>query len=149
MLTLSTKTQLALGLAWLSVGLLVLVQWYVDQPRIEIVWQTESEFDSAGFNVLRGRSESGPFSAVNEWLIPASDDATAGAEYAFVDADVVAGQLYYYQLEDVDLSGDVTRHSPIAFTAPVQAQWLLILGAVLALVGCGLLIAAWLGSSRR
>lgn len=135
------KARWALGVAWLLVGLLLAILWLDDEPSIEIAWQTETEFESAGFNVLRSQMESGPYVKANEQLIPASNDALAGADYSFVDTDIAAGQFYYYQLEDIDFSGNATRHAPIAFQAPGKAFWLLPLSAVSLLVGLFLIIS--------
>ncbi len=137
------RTRLLLALAWLLIGLLVVALWLSDKPSIQIDWQTETEFDSAGFNLLRSRQESGPYVKLNERLIPASDDAAAGADYTFVDANVSGGQQYFYQLEDVDFSGAATRHSAIAFVAPDRPSWLLATGFVSLLVSLLLVTSAW------
>ena len=38
---------------------------------------------------------------------------TEGRAYSFIDADVTAGRLYYYKLEDIDIHGKKTLHGPI------------------------------------
>ena len=135
MFDISHKARLFLAAAWLLVGLLAIAEWLVDRPSIQIEWQTETEFESAGFNLLRGEAASGPYLQLNERLIPASNDAAAGADYSFIDGDVVAGQQYYYQLEDVDFTGGATRHAPISIVAPSRPHWLLAAGLISALAG--------------
>jgi hypothetical protein len=135
MFDISHKARLFLAAAWLLVGLLAIGEWLVDRPSIQIEWQTETEFESAGFNLLRGEAASGPYLQLNERLIPASNDAAAGADYSFIDGDVVAGQQYYYQLEDVDFTGGATRHAPISIVAPSRPHWLLAAGLISALAG--------------
>jgi hypothetical protein len=141
MFGISRKAKLLLASAWLLIGLLVTGQWLVDRPRIQIEWQTETEFDSAGFNLLRSQAKSGPYVKVNERLIPASDDAAAGADYSFLDGDVIAGQEYYYQLEDVDLTGNARRHPPIAFVAPDRPYWQLAIGVASLLIALRLIVS--------
>ena len=34
-------------------------------------------------------------------------------KYTYVDKNVIKGKLYYYKLEDIDLSGKKTMHGPI------------------------------------
>lgn len=136
------KARVLLAVAWLLVGLLVTSQWLVQRPSIQIDWQTETEFNSAGFNLLRSRNQSGPYVKVNDRLIAASTDAAAGADYSFVDSGVIAGQQYFYQLEDVDLSGNTSQHAPIAFVAPARSHWLLAMGLVSLLIGLTLIVSA-------
>ncbi|MGH7595038.1 MAG: Ig-like domain-containing protein [bacterium] len=83
---------------------------------VKLEWRTSAEVDNAGFNILRGRSGSGRFEKINQRLIPARQDG----QYIFVDDNVDAGGRYYYKLEAVDLSGNVTLHGPVnvEVTAP-------------------------------
>jgi hypothetical protein len=89
---------------------------------IVVNWTTKSEVNTAGFNLYRAESASGPFVQVNRELIPAANDPIAGASYVFTDTNVVAGVTYYYQLEDVDLNGTRTRYEKlISVTATAPA----------------------------
>jgi hypothetical protein len=110
-----------------------------------VEWTTESEVDVAGFNLYRSESPDGPYVKINTALIPGSSDPLLGGEYVYTDTNVVAGQTYYYKLEDVDLDGTTTLHGPIEVVAKVggfpdfanlAAWWpLAVLIAVLALGG--------------
>lgn len=84
-----------------------------DSSVVLVEWATESEVDTAGFNIYRSESSDGPFICINDHLIPASPDPLVGGSYVFTDTDVVAGRTYYYQLEDVEFDGTSTRHGPI------------------------------------
>ncbi len=42
--------------------------------------------------------------------------AAQGASYSFQDANVVAGQTYWYWLEDVALDGKTMLHGPVSVT---------------------------------
>ena len=115
-------------------------------PSMVIVeWTTESEVDVAGFNLYRSESPDGPYVKVNTALVPGASDPLLGGKYVYTDTNVVAGQTYYYKLEDVELGGATTMHGPIEVVAEVSsssvfanlAAWwpLAALVAVLALGG--------------
>jgi lysophospholipase L1-like esterase len=83
------------------------------EKHVKLEWQTASESNNIGFNVLRsaGRnSQSGRYEKINQELIPARRDG----HYIFVDDQVEAGGRYFYKLEDVDGNGIVTVHGPVA-----------------------------------
>ena len=109
-----------LGLLWLVASVVMILAWLLYKPTIEVRWQTETEFDTAGFNVLRGLGSEGPFARLNDGLIAASADPAAGSEYLYIDDDVVGGQPYYYRLEDVELSGNTSQHEMIMATASMM-----------------------------
>jgi hypothetical protein len=79
---------------------------------IVIEWSTASEMDTAGFNVYRSQSETGPWERINQSLIPGSDDPLTGGSYQYQDDLVAPGLTYYYMLEDVDTSGATSREGP-------------------------------------
>jgi len=81
----------------------------VENQRVLLNWKTASEQDNAGFNVLRGRTESGKYEKINDKLIPPRRDG----EYDFADENVEAGGKYYYKLESLDRNGQVQLHGPI------------------------------------
>ncbi len=97
--------------------------------HVLVSWETVSELNNAGFNLYRTGSV-GDRPEQREWLgsvgdrpeqgdllafVPAqAPGATQGAAYSFQDANVVAGQTYWYWLEDVDLNGATTLHGPVS-----------------------------------
>jgi hypothetical protein len=82
-----------------------------------VEWATASELDTAGFNLYRSDNPAGPFTRINDHLIPASPDPLIGGSYVYTDTEVVAGHTYHYQLEDVEAGGTTTRHGPIVVKA--------------------------------
>ena len=78
----------ALAVAWLLLAGLIVVTQLTRAPQIEVAWSTETEFDTAGFNIWRSESQEGEYKKVNDLLIPGATDATAGAEYRYVDEDI-------------------------------------------------------------
>ena len=92
---------------------------------ITVEWTTETEVDTAGFNIYRSQSPNGPFIKINEQLIPASPDPIVGGSYMYTDTNVVPGVTYYYELEDVEFDGNTERHGPIRATAQAETMgWL-------------------------
>ena len=104
-----------LALAGLALGYRTVVA--PTEAVVIVEWTTASEVDTAGFNLYRSESPEGPFTRINDHLIPASPDPLLGGSYAFTDSNVVAGHTYYYQLEDVEIDGTATRHGPIEVKA--------------------------------
>jgi hypothetical protein len=106
------------------------------RPEIVFTWETVSEVDTAGFLLYRSDSPSGPFSPIIETPIPAKGDPLVGASYEYKDRDVVWGQRYYYQLEEVERSGN---HNTFPEVVDGKAgggwPWALAAGALLAIVG--------------
>jgi hypothetical protein len=94
--------------------------------EVTLMWRTESEIDTAGFNIYRGIAGRGRYGRgasntpemekINDTLIPAKGSSASGAEYTFIDDDVRNGIVYIYQLEDVDMSGVATKHEPVKVT---------------------------------
>ncbi len=129
-----------LGLCVLA-GLAVLLAGCAARRSSVIVeWTTETEVDTIGFNLYRSESPDGPYEKVNEELIPAEGDPLVGKRYVFTDTDVIAGRTYYYQLEDVEVTGATNRYGPIVVQArPAWPPW-----AGPALAGL-IVLLAWLG----
>ena len=115
---------------------------------ITVEWTTETEVDTAGFNIYRSESPDGPFVKLNRQLIPASPDPIVGGSYVYTATDVVPGVTYYYELEDVEFDGDVQRHGPIQATAQAAtSHWLASL--LWGLAGASVVLAATLLWTRR
>ena len=82
--------------------------------RATIRWNTASEIDTAGFNILRSEEEDGTYERVNAALIPAEGGPSWGASYVYEDAPLPAEDTFWYKLEDVDIYGASTLHGPVA-----------------------------------
>jgi len=72
-------------------------------------WRTGNENGNAGFDLLRAHSADGPFHSITGGLIPSREDHL----YQFIDSTAVAGERYYYVLEDINRSGLRNRHEPV------------------------------------
>jgi len=88
-----------------------------DSGGVLIEWETASEVDIVGFNLWRSETEGDDYEKINEVLIPGEGDPS-GAEYGYLDEDVVAGTTYYYKLETVDIHGESQFSGPVLVTVP-------------------------------
>ena len=136
-------TQKKEKIAWLFFGLMLLVALVLGymaaiglkRAVIVVEWSTASELDTAGFNLYRAQSPDGPFTQINTDMIPASPDPLVGGSYKYEDLQAEAGEVYYYQLEDVEYNGNVSRFGPIEVKATNAGKAEAILTAAFALVG--------------
>ncbi len=80
------------------------------EKRIELFWNTASETNNKGFEVLR-RTEANPAYEIIGWVAGAGDSFDR-LYYQFYDKNVDAGTRYYYQLKQVDFDGKFSK-SPL------------------------------------
>jgi hypothetical protein len=91
--------------------------------RVLLHWVTNSEVNSAGFNLYRAVSEAGERVRINPVPIPAGGDV-AGAAYTYTDTTPGKGP-YVYWLEEVDNSGAKTLYGPVSVTVTgANSLWL-------------------------
>ena len=77
----------------------------VQDGTVELTWETVSEIDLLGFDVYRATSEDGPWTKLNETMIPAQNPgASQGSTYQAADPGLSAGQ-YWYRLDWVEATG--------------------------------------------
>ena len=79
----------------------------LDDGTIVVRWITESELDNAGFNILRSETKDGEFTKLNEQLIAGKGTTSERNTYDFVDTSAKPNVVYYYQIQDVSLDGEV------------------------------------------
>jgi hypothetical protein len=82
--------------------------------RVKLEWETESEFENAGFNIYRAEAVNGNYIQINDELIAAKGSPTKGAKYVFTDNIAKNRKIYFYKLEDVDIAGISTFHGPVS-----------------------------------
>ena len=74
--------------------------------EIVVRWVTQSELNNAGFNILRSEKRDGEFTKVHfEAGQGTTSERTA---YEWRDKSAKPNVVYYYQIQDVSLDGDVT-----------------------------------------
>lgn len=136
----SQRVFVLLGLLWLLLAAAIVVLQLASPPSITVSWQTETEVDTAGFNVYRSLSAEGPFERLNAELIPGRGSASTGSSYTFTDEAVSPRQTYYYQLEDVEMDNSTTRHEVVGYTAPGTGWWVVAAVALSVIFGLFLLV---------
>jgi hypothetical protein len=82
---------------------------------VTLEWETASELDNLGFNILRSDADDISSAVViNPFLIPSLvGGQPIGAYYEWPDDDVEANITYSYWLQDIDFNGGVEEHGPI------------------------------------
>ena len=77
-----------------------------DTGEIVVRWITESELNNAGFNILRSEKRDGEFTKVH---FEAGEGTTSERTvYEWKDTTAKPNVVYYYQIQDVSLDGEVT-----------------------------------------
>lgn len=145
---LNQKTSWALsGVTLIAALVLGILAWRDSRTATVVIdWSTASELNTAGFNLYRSESPDGPFSKINDNLIPASPDPLTGGSYSYTDKNVSPGRTYYYQLEDVEISGGLNRNEE---TVKVKASGGGLIELLLAIGFAGLSVISLVSVSRR
>ncbi len=76
--------------------------------KTDIVWETASENETIGFNILRADSPDGPFVQINTSLIPSNGATEMGATYTFEDINTLPNTPCTYAIEEIDAQGNST-----------------------------------------
>ena len=77
-----------------------------DTGEVVVRWITESELNNAGFNILRSEKRDGEFTKVH---FEAGEGTTSERTvYEWKDTSAKPNVVYYYQIQDVSLDGEVT-----------------------------------------
>ncbi len=110
---------LLLNLGLLTVSANITLARFEATPQADgsilVVWETATEFDTAGFNLYRALE---PLALNADWGAPiatqqAEGDGFTGATYQYRDTDVVPGVRYYYLLEELTAAGPGQRAGPV------------------------------------
>jgi len=87
---------------------------------VTLVWETAAEIDTAGFNILRSDSQDGTFEKINDVLIAGEGGPTQSATYSYLDDGLQPGATYWYELEDMDITGESYIHDVTESVALAQ-----------------------------
>ncbi|MCG9126250.1 hypothetical protein JT359_01495, partial [Candidatus Poribacteria bacterium] len=77
-----------------------------ENGQVVIRWNTESELNNAGFNILRSDTLNGEYKQVNSEMIQGNGTTGERSTYKWVDASAKPSVVYYYQIEDVSFAGE-------------------------------------------
>ena len=88
-----------------------------------ISWNTQSETNNLGWNILRGEDsdalQNDDILKINPMLIEGSGTSSQPAEYDFEDLYyLISGATYYYWIESVDVSGNTQYFGPVQLSIP-------------------------------
>ena len=76
-----------------------------DTSEVVIRWVTESETNNAGFNILRGEKIDGEFTKLQ--FVAGQGTTSERTLYEWKDKTAKPNVVYYYQIQDVSLDGEV------------------------------------------
>jgi hypothetical protein len=93
--------------------------------EIVIRWNTVTEADNFGFNVLRGTVADGPFVRMNDGIIAGAGTTAVPQIYLFADRQVTPGATYFYVVQDIASDGTTRDHGPVSctFTPQATSSW--------------------------
>lgn len=79
---------------------------------IIVRWDTTDEVNNAGFKLYHSDNNSGPWTALNQDLIPSQ--SPSGGSYRWIHRGIDLNATHFYRLEDVDHDGTATSHGPVS-----------------------------------
>lgn len=86
--------------------------WTTD--HVVVTWETASEIGNLGFNLFRSTSPDQIGTLITAEMVPSqAPGSPQGFTYSFEDSGVIAGQPYWYTLEDMAISGTTAFHGPV------------------------------------
>ncbi|MBX3056891.1 MAG: hypothetical protein KF770_10500 [Anaerolineae bacterium] len=132
-----------LGIIWLLLAGGILVFQLFSQKQVKIEWETATEQNTAGFYLYRSLTPAGDFELITPEMIASAGSAVSGSSYSFIDSHVVAGETYYYLLEEIEYDSTTHRYveDMISRQVPLLEWWAIIMVALALLVGIGLVVA--------
>ena len=85
---------------------------------ILIAWETESEQDLVGFNILRVLESGGGPVRINPIRVPAIGDPASATSYQYMDRNAEPGRTYIYRLEGITGDGLSIRTGAVTAAMP-------------------------------
>jgi len=86
-------------------------------------WSTASEFENLYWIIER--SDNGGEEFFELARIEGHGTTPEGAEYSYLDENVIPGQTYFYRITDVDYNGRFTTHNTVMLTIPIPVVFTL------------------------
>jgi hypothetical protein len=117
-----------------------------NDTNVTVTWETASEVDTLGFNLLRAPTEAGTPTPLNQEMIPAQTPGGSGSSYAWEDTEPKANGTYWYWLDALDTDGTATRYGPVNASVPCSIPTALTLGTLESTPGPRAMpVALWAG----
>jgi len=83
--------------------------------EVLVEWETETEFEIVGFNLLRSDQEDGEYQVITD-LFEAQGSSSSGATYSYTDENLTNGVTYYYKLQAIHADQSTEEEGPISAT---------------------------------
>ena len=87
------------------------------EKSILLQWETQSELNNLGFNILRSTREDDPYEQIASYRtddnLKGQGSSPFGKRYQYSDLNVEINVTYWYKLVDVDFSGRESYHGPV------------------------------------
>lgn len=91
---------------------------------VAIEWKTDSEKGTFGYYLLRADTQDGPYTRINPNLpVAAGGDSSVARYYAYYDTNVTVGKTYFYNLEEIQLSGTIKKQLERGFGCRVRSLY--------------------------
>ncbi|MBN2366261.1 MAG: T9SS C-terminal target domain-containing protein, partial [Calditrichaeota bacterium] len=81
--------------------------------KILLSWETASEINNMGFDVVRSEKEAGSYTKINQQMIQGQGNSNTAHFYEFEDVNVAENQRYYYKLYSRDFDGTVHDYGEV------------------------------------
>ena len=91
-------------------------------PGVVISWETLSEQELIGFNVLRAREAGGQTVTVNNLWVPALGNENDATGYFFLDPTAKAGVAYRYRIQGITSQGMTSTSRPVSVRPSLHAR---------------------------
>jgi hypothetical protein len=91
-------------------------------PGVVISWETLSEQELIGFNVLRAREAGGQTVTVNNLWVPALGNENDATGYFFLDPTAKAGVAYLYRIQGITSQGMTSTSRPVSVRPSLHAR---------------------------
>ena len=88
---------------------------------VVVNWSTSHEAGNLGFDLMRSTAARGEYIRITRQLIPSREDG----RYHYQDSSAVAGERYFYMIEDLDRNGVRTLHGPVEVMLQLPATYAL------------------------
>ena len=141
----ASKLLILMGFLWLVLGGGLIFYQLITPASVTVQWNTETELDTAGFNLYRSELNKEDYILVNDVLIDSEGNAVSGASYTFIVNGVEAGKTFLYLLEEIQNDGMANRYEDdkFSYTVPGMTWWSVVLAAIAIVVGLGLLVVGF------
>jgi hypothetical protein len=97
--------------------------------EVELRWQTQSEIDNVGFNILRADGPAATFKLISSYTsndsLKGMGTSSSGRAYDFTDNKVVSGKTYQYKIQSVSTNGTMKDLSTLTVTVDVPKNYAL------------------------